>query len=195
MPVYVSVFYILYDVRSLADRRRYLASFLQFNYIIFGEEMRSFLITISLIILSSFTRGNFQDDTVEVQISDSVMVKAVQKTNSQVDSIFLGQVKPITFHDLSNVFDGITSHIDSLNAAAIILAKQRDSIMSVRHKEQMARIDLINKNIELRKENKRKEDTISLAKTAPHVLMTFMSCMAAVLLVQGGIAGMKKIKK
>lgn len=157
--------------------------------------MRSFVITISLIIISSFTRGGYQEDSLEVQVSDSVMIEAVKKTNVQVDSIFLHQVKPITIGDLSNVFDGITSHIDSLNAAAIILANERDSIMSVRHKEQLARIDLINKNIELRKENKRKEDTISLAKTAPHVLMTFMSCIAAVLLVQGGIAGMKKIKK
>lgn len=157
--------------------------------------MRSFIITISLIIISSFTRGGDQEDSLEVRVSDSVMSEAVKITNVQVDSIFLHQVKPITFDDLANAFDGITSHIDSLNAAAIILAKQRDSIMSVRHKEQLARIDLINKNIELRKENKRKEDTISLAKTAPHVLMVFISCLAAVLVAQGFANGIKKIRK
>lgn len=158
--------------------------------------MRSFFLTILLIIISSFTRGNFQDDTVEVQISDSVMVKAVQKTNSQVDSIFLSsQSKPITFKDLSEGFNGIVTHMDSLNAATIILVKQRDSIELVRHREQLDRIDLINANIMLKKDNKQKEITISMVKGMPHVLMIFVASLAAFFVGQGFINGIKKYRK
>lgn len=157
--------------------------------------MRCFLIAIGLVIISSFTRGNLQDDTVEVQISDSVMVKAVQKTNSQVDSIFLGQSKPITFEDLTEGFNGIMTHMDSLNAAAIILVKQRDSIELVRHKEQLARIDLINENITLKRDNRQKETTISLVKAMPHVLMIFVASLAAFFVGQGFINGINKYRK
>src|SRR5690606_22156758 len=109
-----------------------------------------------------------------VKVTDSAMVKAVEKTNAQIDSIFL-QPRPITFQDISQGFVGMMKHMDSLNAAVIILVKQRDSIQQARHLAQLDSIGMVNTNVmllkanmELRRDNNIKEKRLKFTQSVYH---------------------------
>ncbi len=154
--------------------------------------MKYFILTIALIIVSSFSRGNFQEDTLKVK--DSIVSLAIDKTDKQVDSIFANTPKPITFNDLNEGFSGIIQHIDSLNATGIILMRQRDSIEGVRHNEYLAKMKIIETNTQLRKENKALSKTKEWAEKGSHVLMVFITVFAAIQFSRGVDKGIRKMK-
>jgi len=56
------------------------------------------------------------------------MPKAVDKTNSKVDSIFEAASKPITIEQLNDGLLILMNHMDTVQAAYIIAKMQADSI-------------------------------------------------------------------
>lgn len=152
--------------------------------------MKALTSIFALLIFSSFSMGHIK---TQQPIPDSLMMKAVYKTNMQVDSIF-NSPEPITFKHLNDGFSGIIHHMDSLNANAIRLVNQRDSASKARDKAILYAIEMRNQNIKLEKENKEYEYTIEYVKMAPHILMIFVITLASSLVASGIISGFRKWK-
>lgn len=153
--------------------------------------MKALTSIFTLLILSSLSMGHIK---THQPIPDSLMMKAVYKTNIQIDSIFNGP-EPITFKHLNDGFTGMIHHMDSLNANAIRLVNQRDSASKARDKAILYAIEMRNQNIKLEKENKEYVHTIEYVKMAPHILMLFVITLASSLVATGLVSGFRKWKK
>lgn len=157
--------------------------------------MKYFILTIAFIIVSSFSRGSFQEDTLKVK--DSVMpisVVAMDKTDKKVDSIFSTASGAITVSQFNEGLAGMMKHMDTLHIAGLILMRQRDSIDNVRHLEYVAKMNVIDMNTRLRKENERLERTKKWAEKGSHVLILFFTVFAAIKFSQGLDIGFRKMK-
>lgn len=152
--------------------------------------MKYFILTIALIIVSSFSRGNFQEDTLKVK--DSIMPLAMDKTDKQFDSIFTSNT--ITFKDINDHFEGLTNHVDNLNASLIVMIQRIDSATIERDSALLLAVELKQKNKELAKENVKYSKTISLIKNAPHILMVFTVSLFSFLVGTGLVNGYRKWK-
>lgn len=151
--------------------------------------MRYLFLTLVFVIVTSFTRGNYKPDTIN--ISDSVQALAMMKTDSQIDNLFSER---ITFKHLNDKFDLLMRHMDSINAESIILGNQRDSIATSRDEAILLAIRMQERYKAVKKENVSLSKTNDFAKKGSHVLMIFITVVGAIQFSKGVDKGIRKLK-
>lgn len=155
--------------------------------------MKYFILTLALVVISSFSAGHSQEDTLKVK--DSVMPMARATTDKQVDSIFTNAPEPITFKDLKEGFGGIIQHIDSLNAAGIILMYQRDSIDEIRHRETIGKVNALDSIAKLQVKLSEAEAGAKYRDKAQNALIAFMGTFIGMVFFAGAVAGIRAARK
>lgn len=151
--------------------------------------MKYIFLTLVFVIVTSFTSGNHKQDSL--QIPDSIHSLAMMKTDSQIDNLFSER---ITFKHLNDKFDILMRHMDSINAETIIVGNQRDSMATSRDEAILLAIRMQDKNRVLVKENTALAKTKELAKKGSHILMIFITVVAAIQFSKGVDKGIRKLK-
>lgn len=155
--------------------------------------MKYSILTLALVIITSFSSGNFgqPSDT----IPSSVKIKAMQKTDNEIDRLLHRPTPPVTTIEINKWFNKVLSHMDSINAMAIMREKQAEVAAitrdSIRHALVMQKLEnkvLVEENTQLNKEK-------SIVFTTIHVIAIFLAMVAAIQVSKGVDLGLKEIQK
>lgn len=123
------------------------------------------------------------------------MPKAVDKTNSKVDSIFEAASKPITIEQLNEGLLSLMNHMDTVQAAYFIAKMQADSIDNERYKESIKKINALDSIAKLQVKLSEAEAGAKHRDKAQNALIAFMGTFIGMVFFAGAVAGIRAAKR
>ena len=153
--------------------------------------MRIVFLTLVFVIVSSFSRGNFQADTVTTM----PMTVAIDKTNTKVDSIFEAAAKPITYEQFNKGLLGLMQHMDTLQVAYFLAMQRADSIETERHKQYLGKMTAIEAFYTVQEKYQTEKKVNQWRDRASNIFFSFIGSFAGIAFFAGVIAGIKERKR